>query len=317
MDNLCHSLVGAALAECGLRRRTRYATAALVIGANLPDIDILAVFTEHGLGFRRGITHGVLALVVLPFVLTGLILLWHRLVPRDSRVETRSRDLLALSALAILTHPTLDWMNVYGMRWLMPFDGTWFSADALFIVDPWLLLMLGAAWIVGSSYRRMVESSNRLIDPSSHRLTSRGEGFARGMVALATVYVLVMIVVTIVGRRVAGRELGLTTTTRRELMVAPPFLDSWQREVVARVEGAYRFGRIDWLPGPRVVLRSLRLEPNLELLDGLPRTVPLENLLDWARFPLARVEGDMLHVDDARYARTGRSFAGVDIPVSR
>jgi inner membrane protein len=63
MDNLCHSLVGAALAECGLRRRTRYATFALVIGANLPDIDVLALFGDNGLGFRRGITHGIPALL--------------------------------------------------------------------------------------------------------------------------------------------------------------------------------------------------------------------------------------------------------------
>ena len=43
-------LVGAALAGCGLRRRTRYATAALVLGANLPDIDVLALFGDNGLG---------------------------------------------------------------------------------------------------------------------------------------------------------------------------------------------------------------------------------------------------------------------------
>src|SRR5690606_8078623 len=48
------------------------------------------------------------------------------------------RALLLLSALSIVTHPVLDWMNVYGVRWLMPFDGTWFYGDALFIVDPWI-----------------------------------------------------------------------------------------------------------------------------------------------------------------------------------
>lgn len=58
----------------------------MVIGANLPDVDILAVFTEHGLGFRRGITHGMSALIVWPFVLTGLILLWSKLATSDSRL---------------------------------------------------------------------------------------------------------------------------------------------------------------------------------------------------------------------------------------
>src|SRR5262245_51360794 len=104
MDNLCHSLVGAALAECGLRRRTRYATFALVIGANPPDLDVLALFGDDGLGFRRGITHGIPALIVWPFVLTAVIMAWHRLVRRESHLEVRPRELLTLSAVAILTH---------------------------------------------------------------------------------------------------------------------------------------------------------------------------------------------------------------------
>lgn len=221
--------------------------------------------------------------------------------------------MLKLSALAIATHPTLDWMNVYGMRWLMPFDGTWVSADALFIVDPWLLLMLGAAWIVGSSHRRIVSSSHRRIVGSSDRVPSRGERFARGMVALAAIYIVAMMVISTFGRRVAVRELGLVDATRRDLMLAPAFLESWRRQVTARVDGVYRFGRIDWLPAPRVVLQPSAMEPELELVDGLPRSVPLEDLLDWARFPFARLEGNTVYVDDARYARGGRSFAGVAI----
>ncbi len=42
MDPLAHTLFGAALAESGLKRRSRYATATLLIGANLPDIDVVA-----------------------------------------------------------------------------------------------------------------------------------------------------------------------------------------------------------------------------------------------------------------------------------
>lgn len=39
LDNLTHSLVGALLGQTGLKRRTRLAMPALVIGANLPDVD--------------------------------------------------------------------------------------------------------------------------------------------------------------------------------------------------------------------------------------------------------------------------------------
>ena len=78
MDNICHTLVGAALARTGLRRRTPLASATMMIGANFPDIDVLSVAFGNSLAFRRGLTHGIPALIVSPFVLTGLILLWDR-----------------------------------------------------------------------------------------------------------------------------------------------------------------------------------------------------------------------------------------------
>ena len=303
MDNLCHTLVGAALAESGLRRRTRYATFALVIGANLPDIDVLALFGNDGLGFRRGITHGIPALVLWPFVLTGLVLLWHRFITRARGLPPVPKELLRISALAILTHPTLDWMNTYGMRWLMPFDGRWFSADALFIIDPWLYLMLGAAWFVGRASRHDASSAERF--------GIRGEAFARRMLALAAVYIVAMMALSAYGKRIAARELALESPTRRELMIAPVFLDSWRRLVTAKVDGEYRFGAVSWRNNG-LRLNPEPIPPQLDLLDGVARTKQLESLLDWARFPFARMEGDFVRIDDARYAsRGGRSFAGV------
>ena len=76
-----HASPARALAAAGLRRATPLATAALVIGANAPDIDVLTGFAGEyaALAMRRGWTHGVLALVVLPLVITALLLLWDRL----------------------------------------------------------------------------------------------------------------------------------------------------------------------------------------------------------------------------------------------
>src|SRR5512142_890594 len=85
MDNLTHTLVGAALAETGLGRRTALATATLLIAANLPDVDGILYWVarpDSAYGFRRGWTHGVLALAVWPFLLTGAVLAWDRWVRR-------------------------------------------------------------------------------------------------------------------------------------------------------------------------------------------------------------------------------------------
>ena len=146
MDPLTHTFVGAALSESGLGRRTRFAAAALIIGANLPDIDGLSYFWggDVALGFRRGWTHGLLLAALQPFLLSGLLVAIDRLRPR-SPSRASFTILLWLSAIAVATHPFLDWLNTYGVRFLMPFDPRWFYGDGLFVIDPYGWLMLGGA----------------------------------------------------------------------------------------------------------------------------------------------------------------------------
>ena len=158
MDPVAHTLFGAALAETGLKRTTRYATVTLLIAANLPDIDVIAHFagTDTSLYFRRGWSHGILALILLPLVLSALVGLWHRWGERQTAgtLPFRPGMIVALSYLGVLSHLFLDWLNTYGIRLLMPFDGRWFYGDTLFIIDPWVWLLMGVgvvlAWSKGA-----------------------------------------------------------------------------------------------------------------------------------------------------------------------
>ena len=86
MDNVCHSLMGAALGKAGLARRTTLGMSTLVIANNLPDLDV-AVFATNTLvmSFRRGWTHGVLAQAVLPLALAGAMLAYDRFVVQKRR----------------------------------------------------------------------------------------------------------------------------------------------------------------------------------------------------------------------------------------
>ena len=45
VDNVCHSLLGAALGRAGLARRTPLGMTTLVVANNLPDVDV-AVFAS-------------------------------------------------------------------------------------------------------------------------------------------------------------------------------------------------------------------------------------------------------------------------------
>ncbi|MXP09249.1 metal-dependent hydrolase [Pseudoblastomonas halimionae] len=151
MDNLTHSLVGAVIGQAGLKKKTGLGMAALIIGANLPDVDAACFLwldgVEH-LAFRRGITHGPIAWVLLPLLLAGALWWFDRWQARrgkrpEGRLPVHFGWLYALSFIGCLTHPALDWLNVYGIRLLEPFSHRWFYGDVLFIIDVWLWAILG------------------------------------------------------------------------------------------------------------------------------------------------------------------------------
>ena len=99
--------MGAALSKTGLDRRTPLATATLVIAANAPDVDVLGYARGEyfALAFRRGITHGVPAQVVLPFMVAGAVLAWDRWVRRrrdPEAVAARPREIMEKAVAAML-----------------------------------------------------------------------------------------------------------------------------------------------------------------------------------------------------------------------
>jgi inner membrane protein len=148
MDSLAHALAGACLAKAGLERATPLATSTLILAANVPDVEAVCYLMGPDLayGFRRGWTHGVLAMVLLPILVASAMLTFDTYVRRRLRPDAppaRPWPLLALAVVGVLSHSAMDWLNSYGVRLLMPFEPRWFYGDALYILDPWLWLLLG------------------------------------------------------------------------------------------------------------------------------------------------------------------------------
>jgi inner membrane protein len=306
--------VGAALARSGLGRRTALGTATLLLGANLPDIDVLAYLDGPAadLAFRRGWTHGIPALVVLPFLLTGAVICFDRIVRRMGRAVLPSgvlpREVLLLAVIAILTHPLLDTLNTYGVRWLMPMRGDWYYGDALFIVDPWLWLVLGFG-VVASSGRR-----------SARGLKTAGGRPARIALAVGTVYVAAMVFSGAAARRIARQELEALGAPVERLMVGPRPLTPLVRQVVAEQGERYQVGTFRWFARPHVQgLRSFPRPRHDDPVLAAARTTLLgRRFLGWARFPTVQVEegpgGARVHLIDLRYAdRPGAGFGSVTV----
>lgn len=159
MDNLTHSLVGLAAAKAGLGRTSRWATATCVIAANLPDADIVALaggdsfYLEH----HRGITHSLVGALALALLLPVLVVAVERLYARarGRPPEAKFKALLICSLLLTASHPLLDWTNSYGVRPWLPWDGTWYYGDLVFIMDPYIWLVLGGAVFLASEAGRV------------------------------------------------------------------------------------------------------------------------------------------------------------------
>jgi len=300
VDNITHTLVGAVLADAGLKRRTALGAATLMIGANFPDIDVMALPFGASIGARRGITHGFLALAVLPFVLAGIMWLWDSQVRRQrdpSLAPADFRQLALLAAISMATHPTLDFMNTYGMRWLMPFVDKWFYADGLFIVDPWFMLTLAA----GVWFARRRAS----VRPARYALVA------------AAVYVLAMLAVTGVGRN------HLKARLWTNYMVEPTAFVPWQRDVLMDDGASYRLGTYTLFKGLAMNRASIA-KGDKDPAVGLAReTVEAQAFLRWSRFPFYRVvrdkDGTVVRIADARYmGDDARGWAAIEvrIPVS-
>lgn len=310
LDNLTHTLVGAAIAETGLKRRTALATWTLVLGANAPDIDVLAIPLGHGLDFRRGHTHGILALIVLPVILAYLMKWWHRRRGRRfGEPAFNFRWTLILAGIAVLTHPFLDWLNSYGMRWLMPFSGRWSAAEALFILDPvmWVLLGLGV-WLGRREHRRLARDADRP---------------ARIALALTTAYVGLMMLASLWTNLESRRELAVRGATPDRVIVSPRPVSFLTREVIHERDRTYRFGRAALFTQPMLATISDSLPINAEhpAAQAARRAESVRRMLVWSRMPYFVVDqrGDraVVRVDDARYSRGSPSWASVVVEVER
>ena len=295
MDNVCHTLVGAACARAGLTRPTRLAATTSMIAANLPDVDVLVFLTDvPSVAFRRGWTHGVLAQALLPAVLAGVMLAIARKVPpRAGRAAAAAAPgpLLVLSYVGVLSHVFLDYLNNYGVRLLMPFSDRWFYGDAVFIVDPWLWILFGTAVALG------------------RRGSVRG---TRRCLIAASVYILCMAVSARAARTIVKdawqREHGAPP---QELMAGPVAVNPLRKALIVDAGRYYRTGSFTWIPR-RVVFDAAQVPRN----DDHPATAAarrdpgVAGVLVWSRFPFWEIapgpDGTRVTVRDMRFAAIGR-----------
>ena len=354
MDPIAHTLAGATLAQTRLGDWTARAAPALILGANAPDLDAVTMFVSRdlSLGFRRGWTHGVLAMAILPVVLTLLLLLLDRGIARWRGREPRARagPLLGLSTLAVVSHPPLDWLNTYGVRFLMPFDGTWFYGDALFVVDPWIWLLLGTSVVLARTKSRVGASAWIVLGVATTSLITGFEGapaatrllwcagvaaivwlrlaghWERRLPRLATIclsagvlYILVMVAASQLAERQVAAWLAARDDTPAEIMASPAPGNPLRRDIVVADAEHYHFLEVDWLSAEpiRISLPSIERGGESPVSRAAITAPHVWGMAIWTRFPAYRVEatkdGYRVSISDVRYAWRAGSGLGASV----
>jgi inner membrane protein len=150
MEPVTHFLTGACLARTGFNRKTAYATLAMTLAAEAPDLDIFWGFRGPAAGFQhhRGITHTFLGAPVVALAVTGVVWLWHRTRSKQPPIPPRWAWLWILSLLAACSHIFLDWTNNYGVRPFFPFNPRWYELDIAFILEPVIFAALLTALVM-------------------------------------------------------------------------------------------------------------------------------------------------------------------------
>jgi inner membrane protein len=299
LDNVCHTLVGAAFGEAGLKYRTRFGAAALMISANIPDLDVLVFATgTPPVSFRRGITHGVVAQLLLPIVLTGIFMVAAKLRPPrdgDDGPPLKPVWLLLLSFAGVYSHVFLDFLNNYGVRLLTPFSWRWFYGDSVFIIDPWLWLMLGVG--ISLTRRRQVRTP------------------VRGALIFASAYIVLMLVSARTARGIVERVWhDMRSASPVALMVGPLPLTPFTREVIVDAGDHYETGTFSWWSSSLTMRRDPVPKNNDRPEVAIAREAPnVRAFLVWSRFPYWTLmpEGQNVRVSvfDMRFAGGARGFS--------
>jgi inner membrane protein len=314
MDPITHTMTGAVIARAGGDRTTPLATATLILAANAPDIDIYTMWTETSFGsiaFRRGWTHGPYFLILLPLLITLMVLGWDRYVRR------RRNPLLApvhagwtftLALIGTLSHPALDWLNTYGIRFLMPFSDRWFAGDAVFIIDPIWWLLLATTLVLAKSGRSLVT--------------------VRSAAAVALAYPLLLIALSRTGDAIALAEaerVGIRGVT--DLMYQPRPANPLNAALIAVTEDAYHLGSLHWLRSARVQFGDTTIARG-DWSDARVRAAMVDpdarSFLVWARYAWVRLDTTAAGVavavvfGDARFPEGGFAggLGGLRVPVA-
>ena len=292
MDPLTHLLTGACLGRAGFNRRTAYATLALTLAAEAPDLDMVGYLGGPVAGFthHRGITH---TLVGVPFMaLAVTLLLWcaarlRRRMRPAGYVKVRGGPpvrwgwIWVLACIADLSHLLLDFTNSYGLRPFFPFHDTWYAWSIVPIVSPVMLAMLLLGLVV-PALLGLVEGEMRR--------RRRGELRGRGWPVAALVGIALLYAVRGTEHAVAITQMERTASSTGvqwvRVAAVPVVVDPSTWHVLRATSTGYASATVHTLAGSVEPGGSVPFAPRTAAVLAAESSPLGRVYLDWASWPL-------------------------------
>jgi inner membrane protein len=324
MEPITHFLTGACLARAGFNRKAAYATVAMTLAAEAPDLDTLwavggpiAAFQHH-----RGITHTFVGLPFEGLVVLGAVWLVHRWRVRRAAMRGRAgptvphltsdasvaRPLTAapvrwgllygLVLIALFSHILLDWTNNYGVRPFFPFDPRWYAGSIVFIFEPVLFAVLLVGLIAPALFG-LIGS-----EVGARRPVFRGRGWAIfALIAMVALWGWREVEHDTAVQLASTAAYGTDASTPAEVLrvTASPYpANPYHWHTVAETRDFYQIATVDTLKG------TLATNPEQDLFYKPPTTLATlaakrswlgEAYLDWSSWALVTDIGPTAPID--------------------
>lgn len=193
MDNLTHSLFGAAIAEVYVENKFKNSAFRphknifyffSIFANSCPDLDLFfGLIDNSSIGYmlnHRGWTHTVAGTIPQIVLLMGAAWMWLRFMRQDLMIYFK--DIVLLLFFGLQAHMLLDFFNSYGVHPWSPLDNTWYYLDSIFIIEPLLWFALISIWLPPWKWRLAL-----LIPPLAAYAFGWWNEFVSTAVALAAV----------------------------------------------------------------------------------------------------------------------------------
>ena len=304
-------LTGACLARaCGFNRRAWYATAAMVIAAEIPDADWVYNFVSPLSYFRhhRGWSHTFLWMPLWAALTVAIMYAWHRWKTRAGKPQPNDAPplrwgfLFGVCFLALLSHIFLDWTNNYGVRPFAPFNPRWYQGEIVFVVEPIMVVILGLALALTPLFR-LTDREIGARDPRN-----RGQ-------LLATVGLV--LIVALWGWRWYERDQAMQIAAQQEMLHDEPIVKlqmsplpftPWRWAAIIETPSYYQVGMVDTRTGmmSRTAQDIFWKGPVTPAIQAAKESELGQVYLDWSKAPLVEDLGPVENNPDLAGLRAVR-----------